>query len=437
MNGAVYQALDGVSAVPRHPTIKSCSAAAMTATPRAEAFGAGSDSSPKICGSAELALALTQAALKSQETEAFVRAAGHALSQSPLRVERLFVSMRALHPAFRARTYLWSHDTNRVHTIEWPHGLENRPGYYSSPDHHVHRTGSELRIRRPGEGDVHACDLYGTLRTQGYVDFLIVPLRLGDGTINTLSIATRQPHGFGDRELDWFRERIPLFSVILERHAALESLDAVLDAYLGRGVGQKILRGQIRAGDGELIDAAILMADLHDFTQHATHLDPTATVRLLNSYFDCLVGPISEHGGHVLKFIGDAVLAFFPILPDGAAPSPLEAVVAVRQRLVVLNAERMEASQKPLRHALCLHYGRVLYGNIGSSDRLDFTIIGEAVNLTARGVEAAKLLGVEYLFTGAYVERFGAADLTSLGNRTLRNVPEPIELFALASDDMP
>jgi hypothetical protein len=92
-------------------------------------------------------------------------------------VERLFVSMRALHPAFRARTYLWKRDTNRVHTIEWRHGLENRPGYYDSPDHFVHRTGMELRIRRPGEVGEHACDLYGTLREQGYTDYLIVPLR--------------------------------------------------------------------------------------------------------------------------------------------------------------------------------------------------------------------------------------------------------------------
>lgn len=402
----------------------------MSAPPRVEAPLAF-DSSRETRGSTDLALALTQGALKSQRTEAFIGAAGCALSDSPLRAARLFVSMRALHPVFRARTYLWEQDIGHVRTTEWRHGLENRPGYYDSPDHLVHRTGSELRVRRPGMSCEHACDLYGMLRAQGYTDYLIVPLRLGGGTINTLSIATREPDGFRDRDLNWFRESAALFTIILERHAALEALDAVLDAYLGRGVGQQILRGQIRAGDGELIDAAILMADLHDFTQHAACLDPAATVQLLNGYFDCLVGPIREHGGHVLKFIGDAVLAFFPILAGGSAPAPLQAVLAIRRRLAKLNRVRVDMSQIPLRHALCLHYGRVLYGNIGSSDRLDFTIIGEAVNLTARGVEAAKPLHVEYVITAKFVDRFGGAGLVPIGHLGLRGGPEPTQMFTL------
>ena len=121
-----------------------------------------------------------------------------------------------------------------------------------------------------------------------------------------------------------------------------------------------------------------------------------------------------------------------PVFPDSATPGPLEAVLAIRQRLGALNAARTEASQTPLRHALCLHYGRVLYGNIGSTDRLDFTIIGEAVNLTARGVEAAKAIGSDYLFTRTFVDRFGVANLTSAGRHMLRNIPEPVEMFALA-----
>jgi adenylate cyclase len=383
-------------------------------------------------GLAELAVTLAQAAVQSQQTQAFVGAAGRALYQSRLRAARLFVSMRALHPAFRARTYLWKLDADRVGTVEWPHGLENRPGYYDSPDHHVHRTGTELRVRRPGVGGEHTCDLYGTLRSEGYTDYLIVPLRLGVGTINTLSIATKEPSGFREHDLDWFRDVAPLFAVILERHAALEALDAVLEAYLGRSVAQHILRGQIRAGDGELIDAAILMADLHDFTQHTAHLDPAATVALLNGYFDCLVGPVREHGGQVLKFIGDAVLAFFPIIPEGPEPAPLAAVLEVRRRLAALNRVRAAAGQTPLRHALCVHYGRVLYGNIGATDRLDFTIIGEAVNLTARGVEAAKALGAEYLFTAAFAGHFGLTGLTPAGRHALRGIAEPMEFFDLS-----
>lgn len=374
---------------------------------------------------------LPQVALDAPTTAAFVAAAAGLLARSPLRAARVFVSMQALNPTFRARTYLWEEDTGQVRTVEWPRGLENRPGYYDSPDHFVHRTGAALRVRRPGTDTRHRCDLYGTLRAQGYTDYLIVPLRLHDGTLNTLSIATKEPPGFRDRDLAWFRDTIPLFTVILERHATCEALDAVLDAYLGRSVGQRILRGQVRAGDGELIEAAILMADLDDFTRHAVRLDPAATVRLLNDYFDCLGGPIGEHGGHILKFIGDAILAFFPLLPDSAAPTLLQAAIVIRRRLAGLNATRAETEEPPLRHALCLHYGRVLYGNIGSRERLDFTIIGEAVNLTARGVEAAKGIGVEYLFTAAFVARFGAAGLVPAGRYGLRGIAESVAMFTL------
>lgn len=411
----------------------------MTIPPAGDAFGDGFDRSRENCGAAGFATNLARAALEHHQTQEFVGAAGRVLSASPVRADRLFVSMRALHPAVRARTYLWRRDADRVSMLEWAHGLENRPGYYDSPDHFVHRARSELRIRRPGEGGEHehSCDLYAALHTQGYTDYLIVPLPLGDGSVNTLSIATRHPSGFGDCDLDWFRRHVPLFAVILERHAALEALDAVLDAYLGRNVGRKILHGQIRAGDGELVDAAILMADLDDFTRHAAHLDPAGTVRLLNSYFDCLVGPIVEHGGHVLKFMGDAVLAFFPILPDTAVPTPLAAILAIRRRLSALNAKRADAGQVPLRHALCLHYGKVLYGNIGSTERLDFTVIGEAVNLTARGVEAAKGAGVEYLFTSAFVERFGMSSLVRRGRHVLRGAAEPVEMFSPADSGEP
>jgi adenylate cyclase len=393
---------------------------------------AGISGSPQIRGSADLALDLVRSALESQRSADFVEAAGRALFHSPLRVQRLFVSMKALHPVFRARTYLWRWETGHVASVEWPHGLENRLGYYDSPDHFVHRTGSELRVRRPGEDGEHACDLYGTLRAEGYTDYLIVPLRFSDGTVNTLSIATKEPNGFRDGNLDWFRQSVPLLTVVLERHAALEALDSVLDTYLGDSVGQQIRGGRIRPGDGELVDAVILMADLHDFTRHSARLGPTDTVRLLNSYFDCLVDPISENGGHVIKFMGDAVLAFFPMLQGMAAPAPFQAVLATRRRLAALNEARATAGQIPLRHALCLHYGRVLYGNIGSSNRFDFTIIGDAVNLTARGVDAAKDLGVEYLFTGAFVQRFGMAGLTRHGRSALKGIDEPLEMFTLA-----
>ncbi len=377
---------------------------------------------------------LTKAAVRSHTLEEFLAAVGAMLCCPSLRVERVFLSLHTLHPAFRARTYLWQQRTRRVSMIEWPHGLKNRPGYYHSPDFHVHSTGTELRVKDLQTVDPHPCDLYGQLRAEGYTDYLIVPLAFGDGTINTLSIGTKLPSGFASQGLDRFRELTDLFVVILERYAALETMNAALDTYLGRSAAREILKGRIRSGTGEEIEAAILFADLHDFTGHAARLDALGTVRLLNAYFDCLVGPIEAHGGYVLKFIGDAVLAFFPVLPEAAEPSPMDAILSIRRRLAELNQARESAGEPPLRHALCGHFGRVLYGNVGSTERLDFTIIGEAVNLASRCVDTAKLLGVDYVFTCAFTERFRREILVPIGCHALRGVAEPVELFTLSAE---
>ena len=366
-------------------------------------------------------------------TVAFIGAAGSLLSTSALRVERVFLSLQTLHPAFHARTYLWRKQTDQVLVEEWPHGLKNRPGYYDSPDFHVHRSRAEFRVRNPQEIKRPRCDPFEELKAQGYTDYLMVPLSFSDGTVNTLAIATKAPNGFPDEDLDRFRDMVDIFVVILERYAALETVASTLETYLGRSASREILRGRIRAGQGELIDAAILFADLRDFTATSAGLDPAGTVRLLNDYFDCLVGPIEQHQGQVLKFIGDAVLAFFPVLPTGPEPAPVDAVYAMRRRLTKLNQARHVGSEPPIRHGLCLHFGQVLYGNVGSTERLDFTIIGQAVNVAARGVEATRALDADYLFTGDFVKHFGENGLVLFDAIDFKGVPQTIELFSFAS----
>lgn len=168
----------------------------------------------------ETALALAHLAATTADPQTLVRGMGQVLYKTSLRVERLFVSVQALHPAFRARTNLWHLPEDHVRMIEWPHGLTNRPGYLASADHHVHESGSELRVHNLHEISGSPCDLYGKLRDAGYADYVIVPLRFSDGTINTLSIATRLRAGFPERSLAGFRRLAGLLSVILERPTA-------------------------------------------------------------------------------------------------------------------------------------------------------------------------------------------------------------------------
>ncbi|MEX2648180.1 MAG: adenylate/guanylate cyclase domain-containing protein [Alphaproteobacteria bacterium] len=364
----------------------------------------------------------------------FIQGIGLYLSSSALCVDRVFVSLQTLHPAFRARTYLWKKQTRDVRIVEWPHGLTNRPGYYDSPDFNVHTSRAEFRVRNLPEVRGHRCELYGRLRNEGYTDYLMVPLIFVDGTVNTLSIATKLPGGFPEEGLLRFRELIDVFTVAIERYSALETVSVTLGTYLGREASREVMRGRIHAGHGEMIHAGMLFGDIHGFTRHASCLGPSGTVQLLNSYFDCLVAPIEAMGGHVLKFIGDAILAYFPMSAGQPDPDPVGAVRAIRERLADLNQARYAKGESPVRLGVGLHFSEVLFGNVGSSERLDFTIIGEAVNVTARCAEETRGLEFDYVATGAFVARFGADHFLPIGTHQLRGVAEPVALFALAKD---
>lgn len=395
---------------------------------------AGMKIAPRRHAAARIKDAVIASALRAGTVEEFFSAFGFLLRSSALAVDRLFLSLQTIHPAFRARTYLWRHGTDCVNIVEWPHGLRNRPGYSHSPDCHVHSTSTELRVRGLQNVGPSRCDLYGKLRTDGYTDYLIVPLPFSDGTVNTLSIATRRLGGFPAASLDWYRRLEDLLVIVVERYAVLETRSAALETYLGRGVAQEVLKGRIRSGYGEEIEAAILFADLHGFTRLSSNMTPLATVRLLNTYFDCLVGPIEEHGGYVLKFIGDAILAFFPLDAKGRTPRPLDAIRAIRRRFGELNEARAATGNAQLSHAVCIHLGRVLYGNVGSSERLDFTVIGEAVNVASRGVDAAKTLGVEYVFTQPFVDHFGDDGMAFLGRHTLEGMAQRLAFYSFTDN---
>jgi adenylate cyclase len=182
--------------------------------------------------------------VRASSAEAFLRATGQLLSTSTLQVERFFLSIQTLHPAFRARTYLWRKRTDQVKVIEWPHGLTNRPEYYDSPDFRVHRSKTELRVQNPQNIQPPRCDPYQELKAQGYTDYLMVPLSFSEGTVNTLAIATKAPSGFAAEELDGFRALADMFTVIFERYAALETVGSALETYLGTAQAKRFSEGE-------------------------------------------------------------------------------------------------------------------------------------------------------------------------------------------------
>jgi adenylate cyclase len=208
----------------------------------------------------------------------------------------------------------------------------------------------------------------------------------------------------------------------------------LLGTYVGRSTAGRILEGRVRRGDIERIHAVILLSDLRGFTALSDRLPGDRVLGLLNGYFDALVPAIEGQGGEVLKFIGDGLLAIFPVATEPAAASSaaLTAVAAAQAALAEFNAARRAQGEAELRYGMALHRGEVLYGNIGSSGRLDFTAIGPAVNLTARLETLARDLGRDVVLSAAFAEHCQSG-LTALGRFELRGFRNPVEVFAPAA----
>ena len=207
-----------------------------------------------------------------------------------------------------------------------------------------------------------------------------------DGRVNVVSWATDRAGGFSDPDLRLFEKVLPTYSTIVEVKSLRRFATNVLSTYVGREPGELIMKGQIRRGDVRTIKAALMMVDLRDFTSLSDALPPSAVIETLNRYFDCVIPPIKRHGGEVLEFLGDGILA---ILNESGQRSTREACQfafeAAREGLDGLSALNHHSSitARHLKAGFALHYGEVSYGNIGAGDRLDFTVIGPDVNLTS------------------------------------------------------
>lgn len=217
--------------------------------------------------------------------------------------------------------------------------------------------------------------------------------------------------------------------------AARAALGALLEAYLGRRSAARVQAGALGRGSGETIRAALLCADLRDFTALSEVTEPAVMIAALDAWFDRVTGAVHAFGGEVLKYMGDGVLAIFPVAgaPGEACEAALRAVVAVRAGMAHLDAVRQGQGLPPLPFGAALHFGEILWGNIGAADRLDFTAIGPAVNLVSRLEGLCKVLGRNVLISGAVAGQT-TTDLTSLGQHPLRGIADPCAVFTLSGE---
>ena len=317
------------------------------------------------------------------------------LVRAGLPLWRVGVFVRTLHPEIYGRNFLWKPGAEvELGTVD--HDIQNAPEFIVSPLSIVFKQGLEVRARLDDPASARF-PIIEDLRAEGVTDYIALPLINTDGFVNASSWTTKQPGGFSEEQLRALRSiAVPLARYIeivtLRRTASL-----LLDTYVGNRAGERILGGQIRRGHADTMNAAIWLSDLRGFTALSDRLPAETIVEILNLYFDCQVAAIREHGGEVLKFMGDGLLAVFPVdeyVSDEVqvCSRVLEAARESRASVEALQFSHREAVER-FRFGIALHLGRVLYGNIGGGDRLDFTCIGPAVNLAARLEKIAGRLG--------------------------------------------
>jgi adenylate cyclase len=357
---------------------------------------------------------------------------------SGMPLDRASLHVGTLHPQLIGFAWNWNIADGLVDEVKVGEATLTTDAYKRSPLAVVFETGEAVTIDTTDADAAARFGLTADLRELGITQYIAFPMG-GAGYHNVATIATRQEGGFTPQRREALERLLRLLALHVERHIAQRIASNVMETYLGALAGRRVLEGSIKRGAGTRIDAVIWASDLRGFTDLSDRLAPADMLTVLDAYFEALTGSVIAHGGEVLKFMGDGLLAVFPHegdYPEGS--SAAAAVAAARSAEAALadinrNPPPKLAAIKgwhPLRSGIGLHEGDVFFGNIGAPERLDFTVIGKAVNGAARVESMTKELGHSILLTAPVAARF-AERPKSLGPHTLRGMSAPIEIFGL------
>ena len=359
---------------------------------------------------------------------------GERLNVAGLQLARASFHVRTLHPQFFGIGFYWYRGQDEIRTFLAEHGIRDTDLYQRSPMRLIFEQDvDELRqsLEQPDETLASPFPLFAELKEDGFTDYLALPLTFTDGKVHGTTWMTDKAGGFDDDDVALIKSILPIFGLLIEIHLNRRIAVNILNTYVGREAGERILSGQITRGSGETIPAAIWFSDLRGFTSLSETKGRDELLAILNNYFDAVTAPIAERDGEILKFIGDAVLAIFPLRHEGACQSAFEAALAAKAALAEANTLREERGEAALATGMALHVGEVMYGNIGSAERLDFTVIGPAVNLASRIESLCPELGVDLLMSSAFKERLDPEiAFESQGRHHLKGIAQEVEVFS-------
>ncbi len=361
---------------------------------------------------------------------------------------RAHTSMETLHPQWSGYGYTWRRDLNAIEPQQYAHGNDAAENWVTSPFFDLIRRAQEGEAnpsmrRRLSEGPAQRdFPVLEEFFAAGATDYLAYIFPYGasydrsQGSGVVFSFASDRRSGFSEDDARLVQATLPALALAIKTHAGHVIASGLLETYLGADAGRRVHAGAVQRGSVDKLRAVIWFADIRGFTRISDAAPGPVVVELLNDIFEALTAALRPRGGQVLKFIGDAMLATFSFEETDRAETcrrALDAAIEAMQNLDALNAARSAAGAPAAAVDLALHIGEVLYGNVGATDRLDFTVIGPAVNEATRIEALCEPLGRALLISPEFaaVATGGDSRLESLGRHALRGVREPKEIFAL------
>ena len=379
-----------------------------------------------------------------------VAGTGRRLVAGGIPICRLAIGGMVLHPVFGGMDVVWDAESDRVRNEMVPREFLATPEFQNAPFFYLACQNSPFLRAKLDQGLPEPepdFAIYHRLRATGVTDYLAffrsygrteavkwAELPAGIEGVQG-SFATRRIGGFADLEIEYLRALTGPLALAVKSATTYDLANALLDAYLGRYSGTHVLDGLIERGDGRIIDCVLWYSDLRNSTGMADEMPLDDYLATLDDYFDCTAGAVIDHGGEVLKFVGDAVMAIFPVESVTRPRTDMcrAAVMTARDALSRCerrNAARAEAGQPPVRFGIALHSGDVMYGNVGTRRRLDFTVIGPAVNEVTRLEGLCKKLATPVTISQSFRDAF-PGDLVSLGSHEIAGKADVLDVYTL------
>ena len=358
------------------------------------------------------------------------------LVMAGLPVARVSLHIRQLHPQLAARSLVWECERGTALETAFEHSARHQPSYQASPVKSIFEGGPAVRRRLADPNCALDFPILQDFKDAGQTDYMILPIQVSGGGASAISIATRAPGGFQDIDIATLEATLPAFGAILELQQLRRTARDLLSTYVGPTAGELIFSGAIRRGNGEIIHAVLWYGDLRGFTALSESLPLPEVITLLNNCFDEMAKPVVANGGEILKFIGDAILAIFPCDagPDAVCAAADAAIIAAEAAVAgvaALNQDLVNTGAAPVHCGVAIHVGEVMYGNVGSADRLDFTVIGPAVNLVTRMEPLCAQLDQSIVVSGS-LARASRRKFQSLGKHKFKGITKAQEVYTLA-----